>query len=301
MILTSLFALSLSGMTIDEVDVGLGSAKRVLSAGLFVLIGACIDFGKYLFWAQKDKSFGYLGISLILTGFSLLASCAFFVTAEASAIDRSRLATSEYQAHQQRLASVTQEIHHQESLLKKRLDSEYHSQWAEGEKNADNLSELRKSLANLIQLSPEIGYEKAAINTPITAFFSGVSAMMNMEINSVRNMFFGLLALLLEINTLGAISLSRSMKAEHSQARVEEVTLPSRDSLQEDSVYREKVMKLSGDILSGNIQPVLRKIKVAQYGLNIEEIRHVLTSLYQTGLIDKDARKSYRMKPEKIR
>ena len=299
MVLTSLFAFSLSGISIDSIDDGVGGTKEVLSVSLFVLIGACIDFGKYLFWAQRDKSFGYLGVSLILTAFSLLASCAFFVSAEMAAIDSSRLATAEYQAHQQRLASVRLEIDDQESLMSKRLDSQYHSQWGEGEKNSENLSQLRESLANLIQLSPSIGRDEATRATPITAFFLAVSEMMNVEISSVRNMFFGLLAFLLEINTLGAISLSGSLRAGSSEME-KDVALNSCEKIEEDFERREKVVKLSSDILNSNIEPVLRKIKAAQYGLDLHEIKQVLTALYQTGLIDKDARKSYKLKTEKI-
>lgn len=298
MVLTSLFALSLSGITIEELDNGLGSTKKLLSAGLFVLIGACIDLGKYLFWAQRDKSVGYLSVSLILTGFSLLASCAFFISAEISAINNSRLMSSEYQAHQQRITALNLEINYQESLLRKRLASEYHSQWAEGEKNSDNLKTLRDSLADLVQMSSEIGYDVATNKTPVTGFFLAISSAIKVEVNSVRTVFFGLLALLLEVNTLGAISLSRSLRLGNNEKEVDP-SLPTTESLDEDFKHREKVMKLSSDILNGDTQPVVRRIRAAQYGLDLHEIKTVLANLYQTGLIDKDARKSYKLIKEK--
>ena len=122
---------------------------------------------------------------------------------------------------------------------------------------------------------------------------------MNVEISSVRNMFFGLLAFLLEINTLGAISLSGSLRAGSSEME-KDVALNSCEQIEEDFERREKVVKLSSDILNSNVEPVLRKIKAAQYGLDLHEIKQVLTALYQTGLIDKDARKSYKLKTEKI-
>ena len=135
--------------------------------------------------------------------------------------------------------------------------------------------------------------------TPVTAFFFAVSTMMNMEVSSIRNTFFALLAFLLEINTLGAISLSRSLRAGHSETE-ENVILTSCEQVEEDFEHREKLLKLSSDILGSNIQPVLRKIKAAQYGLDLDEIKQVLISLYQAGLIEKDARKSYKLKPSKI-
>ena len=80
------------------------------------------------------------------------------------------------------------------------------------------------------------------------------------------------------------------------QKLIKDVALNSCEQIEEDFERREKVVKLSSDILNSNVEPVLRKIKAAQYGLDLHEIKQVLTALYQTGLIDKDARKSYKLK-----
>jgi hypothetical protein len=63
----------------------------------------------------------------------------------------------------------------------------------------------------------------------------------------------------------------------------------------DDSVQREKIINLSNDIIRGQMQPVIRKIKAAQYELDIDEIRQVLMNLYLAGLIEKDARNSYKL------
>ncbi|MFN3237616.1 MAG: hypothetical protein ACE37D_11210 [Pseudomonadales bacterium] len=56
MILTSLFALSLSGVYFDALPDQEGWEKSVFLAALFILIGCCIDIGKYLFWSQRLRS-----------------------------------------------------------------------------------------------------------------------------------------------------------------------------------------------------------------------------------------------------
>ena len=292
MTLTSLFAFSLSGITFEEVGGGFGSEKEILSACLFVLIGVCIDFGKYLFWVQGNRHVVYVGISIVLTGFSLLASCAFFVSAEISTLNDTRLVSSEYLAFQERVDSVKQEIAFQERLLEKRLDSQYHSQWEEGERNSQQVAELKETLANLIERSEETGQDTAISKVPITNFFAALGSMVNIEADIIRNIFYGLLALLLEISTLGAISLARSIQTDDESECNGVVTEQASD----DPEIREKVARLSEDIVTGRVQPVVRRIKAAHYGLDLDEVRQVLANLYSVGLIEQGARNSYKLK-----
>ena len=63
----------------------------------------------------------------------------------------------------------------------------------------------------------------------------------------------------------------------------------------DDSEQRRKIVNLSNDIIRGQVQPVIRRIKAAQYELDIDEIRQVLINLYMVGLIEKDARNSYKL------
>jgi hypothetical protein len=197
MILTSLFALSLSGVSSSDVVVGNGLSKSILSAVLFILIGCCIDFGKYLFWSERQRSHYYGVIALLLTGFSLLASCAFFYSAEVVAINNSRLVSIEYRVLLERMDTVRQEINHYERLLEKRLNSEYHRQWEEGENDAVRIRELKDSLVVLMDESENVGREAAIKAVPVTHFFATLGRVFGVSKEVVRIFGYGLLALLL--------------------------------------------------------------------------------------------------------
>lgn len=295
MILTSLFALSLSGVASSDVLIGNGLSKNLLAAGLFILIGCCIDFGKYLFWSERQRSHYYGVMAIVLTGFSLLASCAFFLSAEFVAINNSRLESTEYRVLQEKSDAIRQEINHHERLLEKRLNSEFHRQWVEGEKNAERIRELKGSLIRLMELSSNAGKNTAMNEVPITRFFAVLGRIFGVSIETVRNLGYGLLALLLEVITLGAISLENSMRRDALCADKATDDAIKPEASVDDSEQREKIVNLSNDIIQGRIQPVIRKIKAAQYELDIDEIRQVLMNLYMAGLIEKDARNSYKL------
>jgi hypothetical protein len=67
------------------------------------------------------------------------------------------------------------------------------------------------------------------------------------------------------------------------------------ESSGDDPDLRRKIINLSTDIVRGQVQPVVRKIKAAKYELDIDGIRQVLMNLYLAGLIEKDARNSYKL------
>jgi DNA-binding GntR family transcriptional regulator len=234
-------------------------------------------------------------MALVLTGFSLLASCAFFLSAEFVAINNSRLESTEYRVLQERTDAIRQEINHHERLLEKRLNSEFHRQWVEGEKNAERIRELKGSLIRLMELSSSAGKDTAMNEVPITRFFAVLGQIFGVSTEAVRNFGYGLLALLLEVITLGAISLANSMQYDVLAADKESDDSTSSESTIDDSEQRCRVVNLSNDIIRGQIQPVIRKIKAAQYELDIDEIRQVLMNLYLAGLIEKDARNSYKL------
>ena len=120
MILTSLFALSLSSVTVDALPDQEGWGKAVFLAVLFILIGCCIDIGKYLFWSQRQRSRYYGMLSLVLMVFSWLASCAFLVTSEHDLVRESQVRSDQYIALQLRIESTRQAIAFHERLLEKR-------------------------------------------------------------------------------------------------------------------------------------------------------------------------------------
>ncbi len=130
---------------------------------------------------------------------------------------------------------------------------------------------------------------------PITRFFSVLGRLFGVSTEMIRNLGYGLLALLLEVITLGAISLANSMRHDVLWADKETDDAIKPEASIDDSEQRRKIVNLSNDIIRGQVQPVIRRIKAAQYELDIDEIRQVLINLYMAGLIEKDARNSYKL------
>ena len=294
MMLTSLFALSLSGLTVTDISWQDGPGNTIFLAALFVLIGCCIDIGKYLFWASKQCGRYYGTLSLALMGFSWLASCAFFMTSENRMLQEAQTKTPEYIAFEQRIGSITQQITHYENLRDKRLSSSYHKQWDESQVNMDKITALKGVLTSLIEKSSLVGNMAAQQEVATSQFFSEVSRMMNVDIGLVRGISYGLLSLLLEVSTLAMISLTSTFNRSNSNP----ISKPVDEPVSHMDVDQQRaVLQLTGDILNGRIPPVLRTIKTAHYGLDIDVIREVLRSLRFTGILTDDKRKSFKLNP----
>jgi len=295
MILTSLFALSLSGLTVADMSWKGGVESTVFLAVLFVLIGACIDIGKYLFWAQRQSGRYYGILSLALMGFSWLASCAFLVSSENSFLQEARISSPEYSALERRIESITQQITNYESLLSKRLGSSYHKQWSEGQDNTDKIAILNERLATLIEKSSTVGEVAAQQQVASSQFFSDIGRAINVSVSLVRGVGYGLLSLLLEISTLGMISLTNSLKTNSNSPKT---TLTVDTINRMDMAQQQAILQLTRDILEGRIPPVLRTIKAARYGLDLDIIREVLRSLRFTGILEDDKRNSFKLSSE---
>jgi len=299
MALTSLFALSFSGVTIDGFVSHKGWEKTVFLAVIFVLVGCCIDIGKYLFWSQRHRSHYYAVLSIILMGFSWLASCAFLVSSESSRLEQARIQSVEYSAFQQRIESISDQIEQYEALLDKRLGSSYHAQWSEGQGNADKIAELKETLAGLIEKSDSVGELAALKQVPSTQFFSYISQRLNIGIELVRALGYGMLSLLLEISTLGMISLVRVIKQEAAinQNHIDNAGIAPVSAEREtrDEETQQAISRLTKDILLGHTLPVLRRIKAEGYSLEIDSIRQVLGRLYDVGILVADKRNSYKL------
>jgi|TARA_Y100000296_G_C5170596_1_gene257076 hypothetical protein len=286
MILTSLFALSLSGVTVDTLPDQEGWGKAVFLAVLFILIGCCIDIGKYLFWSQRQRSRYYGMLSLVLMIFSWLASCAFLVTSEHDLVRESQVRSDQYIALQLRIESTRQAIAFHERLLEKRLGSAYHSQWKESETDLETIASLKSTLADLTEDSSNVGLETAAQAVPTTRFFAGVGQVLNIDPQVVSVMGYGILSLLLELSTLGMIGLARTLKSDLGgdydvQGETETVIQNSEHEIE----VKQKVAQLTSDILQSRIPPVLRKIKAAHYDLDLDVVRQVLRNLFDAGIL----------------
>ncbi|MAZ86138.1 MAG: hypothetical protein CL693_00630 [Cellvibrionaceae bacterium] len=296
MILTSLFALSLSGVTVDTLPDQEGWGKAVFLAVLFILIGCCIDIGKYLFWSQRQRSRYYGMLSLVLMIFSWLASCAFLVTSEHDLVRESQVRSDQYIALQLRIESTRQAIAFHERLLEKRLGSAYHSQWKESETDLETIASLKSTLADLTEDSSNVGLETAAQAVPTTRFFAGVGQVLNIDPQVVSVMGYGILSLLLELSTLGMIGLARTLKSDLGgdydvQGETETVIQNSEHEIE----VKQKVAQLTSDILQSRIPPVLRKIKAAHYDLDLDVVRQVLRNLFDAGILEQDKRNSYKL------
>ena len=299
MILTSLFALSLSSVTVDALPDQEGWGKAVFLAVLFILIGCCIDIGKYLFWSQRQRSRYYGMLSLVLMVFSWLASCAFLVTSEHDLVRESQVRSDQYIALQLRIESTRQAIAFHERLLEKRLGSAFHSQWKESEANLETIASLKSTLADLTENSSNVGLEAAAQTVPTTRFFAGIGQALNIDPQVVKVMGYGILSLLLELSTLGMIGLARNLKSDLGGdygAPGEKKTVI--DNGEYEIEVKKKVAQLTSDILQGRIPPVLRKIKAAHYDLDLDVVRHVLRNLLDSGILEQDKRNSYKLRDQ---
>jgi len=298
MILTSLFALSLSGVSIDRLSDQEGWESAVFLATLFVLIGCCIDTGKYLFWSQRNRSRYYGILSLVLMGFSWLASCAFLVSSENSFLVEAQVKSVEYTAIQQQIEATNQQINYYERLLEKRLNSVYHDQWAEGQSNANKMAALNETLLALTKKLSSAGKGDARARVATTQFFTNVSQVLGSSVELVRAAGYGLLSLLLETSTLGMISLASSFKLDskigHRCFECAGEEMPDDVDL-ENMEERQAVAQLTEDIVKGKMPPVLRKIKAANYGLDLDKVRQILKSLRSVGILSDDKRNSYKL------
>lgn len=300
MVLTGLFALSISGGSFDSLTKVNEVGGTILLSVLFLVIGFCIDLGKYLFWSQRHHGICFLVISLMLMIFSWLASCAFLISAESEVIKRQQIESSEYKAALLQIESINQEIAYQEQLLKKRLSSSYHKQWAEGEKNVRAIAELRAGRVALADVLSGVGKEVAMQQVPVTALFSYASQFFSINENIARFLGFGLLSMLLEVSTLGMISLVQLYKKrENDRYRPTSENDNASVSVLCDEgsivIAQQSVIRLICDILSGKSPPVFRKIRELKYGLDVSAIRHVLQSLYAVGFLKEGKRNSYEL------
>lgn len=295
MVLTSLFALSLSGVSIDRISDQEEWGGSVFMAILFVLIGCCIDAGKYLFWSQRQRSHYYGALSLLMMGFSWLASCAFLVSSENSFLEEAQVMSVEYAAIQLQIEAAHQQVAYYERLLDKRLNSAYHEQWAEGQSNVDKMAELNETLLALTKSLSLAGKDEAQHRVVTTQFFTDVSQLLGSSVELVRAVGYGLLSLLLEVSTLGMISLAYAFKCEGSNGH-DHIRNDIPDDVDLENVEeRQAVAQLTEDILKGKMPPVLRKIKATHYGLDIDAIRRTLKSLRSVGILDDDKRNSYKL------
>lgn len=297
MLLTGLFAMSLSGADFDSVMNPRESEQAIFMAALFIFIGCCIDIGKYLFWVNRQISRYFKVLSLVLMVFSWLASCAFFISSEMRLIKEAQRRSPEYVALQQEIDGLQKNIAIEEQLLNKRLGSSYHKQWEQAQNSAARIAGFQAEIAEKQSALSQVGLSATESQLETTKLFIGISRTLNISLDSARTFGYAVLALLLEVSTLGMISLAGAEKRANSlpSSRADEPDLQPGDDTVVDEEYRQKLAQLTFDILNGKIRPVLRVIKSADYDLSLDQIRAVLRDLHATGILDTDIRNSYKL------
>ena len=289
--------MSLSGSDFDSVIETQDRAYAMFLAGLFVLIGCCIDVGKYLFWAKRQISQYFQALSLVLMVFSWLASCAFFISSEVRLLKETQQRSPEYVAIQQEISGLQKNIAIEERLLNKRLGSSYHKQWEQAQNSAARIAGFQAEIAEKQSALSQVGLPSAENQLETTKLFIALSHTLNISLDTARTFGYAVLALLLEVSTLGMISLAGAEKEAIClpNSRSDEPEQQPDDDTVVDEEYRQKLAQLTFDILNGKVRPVLRVIKGADYDLRLDQIRAVLSGLYSAGILDTDIRNSYKL------
>ena len=289
--------MSLSGANFDVVVEAGERGHTIFMAGLFVLIGCCIDVGKYLFWAKRQISQYFKALSLVLMIFSWLASCAFFISSEMRLLKEAQQRSPEYFAIQQEINGLKNNIDIEERLLNKRLGSSYHKQWDQAQNSAARTARFQAEIAEKKSSLSQVGLSAARKELETTKLFVAISRTLDISLDSARTFGYAVLALLLEISTLGMISLAGAEEEANSlpSSCSDKPGLEPDDDTVVDEEHRQRLAQLTFDILSGKIRPVLRVIKSADYDLSLDQIRAVLNDLHAAGILDTDIRNSYKL------
>ena len=313
MVLTALFALSFGSDSVP-IENGIldGSSSIIL-----ITIGLVLDLSKYIFWGAADYSRTgnvYKGLAIVLMVFSWMASVAFFITNEEQKVTTQRKDTPQYQAFLSEIESLDLMIDQKSVQSKKRLGSKYHDQWDKSEELTSQVEKLVQRRQTLLNSEPSIGMDTVSENLVSMAFFTSVSRIVNMDSDVVRNVFYGMLALLVEVCAFGLIRLCRrpmvkmetpdhpaphnmnDQETDYSRSLVDnpntnKIRVAECDS-DNKKTYSDAEIRLIRDIKSGEAPPVFNKLKEMDYGLSQVKIRRILKELKDDGILTEGSRRS---------
>jgi len=302
MVLTGCFALSFGAVNSNTGN----NALNLWSPILLLAVGIALDLSKYIFWAVHNKKWhqAYKLLAVILMLFSWMASVAFFITSEDEKIATYRKQTADYLSYQTQLADLDRNIEAQNQLLKNRLSSRFHDQWDKGEIITQEIQGLQQQRKALIAKEQSIGIQDAYNHLVSLAFFNAIAKMTNIDKNTVRNIFYAILALLIEICALGLIGVCRVDKKvtpaiAPSPSLLNQNSAPTEQTddarLNQDSpeiVEDAETSRLIEDIKQGSVPPVFNQIKSLNYNLSQKAIRQTLQTLKETGVLKEGARRS---------
>ena len=125
---------------------------------------------------------------------------------------------------------------------------------------------------------------------PTQRLFVGVASVLDVDPGVVRTAGFAILALFLELCGLALMSLSDAIK--RAETPLDEIEALGDEGQGDDSALERA--RLLRDIISRDMDPVIRKIKQAGYQLPLDAIKEVLESLKAHGVLEDDIRNSYK-------
>lgn len=300
MVLTACFSWSF-GAGIEE---GSSQLKIYGALALLVLIGLVLDLSKYVFWSASagGKNRIYRSMAIVLMLFSWLASVAFFISSEKHKLSQVRENTAEYKAYSAKLEGLTRQISGKQRQFSQRIESKFHDQWDRSDSYSVEIKALTDEQYALILKEPKIGIETAAELVSSMAFFNSVAGFLNVDVGGVRNSFYALLALLIELCAFGLLSLcefhshNARSESEGCNACSMENFVHAMDEISEvvESNVAGIEEQLIADIRSGKVAPVFNQLK-GNYDLSHVKIRTILTNLKEEGVLVAGARRSLQL------
>lgn len=136
-----------------------------------------------------------------------------------------------------------------------------------------------------------MGSAQVLDSLPTQRLFVSLGQLVNTSAETARLAGFAALALLLEVCALAMISVSSPA----SNPCAKPGQTPETTSPEGSDKGRSERARLLRDILSGAIEPVIRKIKMAGYQLSLPEIKDLLDDLKSNGVLEDDKRNSYQL------
>jgi len=255
------------------------TAAALLPLALPVAVGLAIDACKFKFW---PKGLPYKVLSLVLLLFSWGASVAFFIGQSEQAIAEARTHTAAYAAHAARVGALQQRI---ELLQQQAAQNAKSVHWARIDKateQSEKAGELGETLAETVRNGAAVGRNEALATLPSAAFFAATGGALGLDFATVRGLFYGLLALLIEVCALAAIAATQPATTEQAEPEPEA------------EAEAEAVTQMRAMILAGHVSPTHAALRAAGFGNN-EQRQQVIGELVEAGALEPAPRNSWRL------
>ena len=204
-LLTGLFAVSLASSSLGLPVSIVG--ERWIATLLMVLIGVSIDMSKYLLWREgmRQSNIALVGVSVVLLAFSWCASVAFFVSQESNVAQNEWLSSGESMAKEKQITAMEEIIEANKALIANKMRSKFHGQWDEAEKLTAENKVLADSMVLLLTSTDLEGRFYVKRSRERGTLFSALATPLNLSSNTVRNVFYAILAFFIEVCAIALI------------------------------------------------------------------------------------------------